>query len=56
MILSYAEGYAQGRMDVKEEVITSMVSSMKKEREVTEKLSFGETPEVLKEMKERYGL
>lgn len=51
-----AKEYAQGRMDVKKEMIASLVSLMKKEREVTENLSFGETPEFLKEMKEDYDL
>lgn len=51
-----AKEYAQGRMDAKKEMIASLVSLMKKEREVTENLSFGETPEFLKEMKEAYDL
>lgn len=51
-----AKEYAQGRMDAKKEMIASLVSLMKKEREVTENLSFGEIPEFLKEMKEAYDL
>ena len=56
MCLIIAKEYAQGRMDAKKEMIASLVSLMKKEREVTENLSFGETPEFLKEMKEAYDL